>query len=270
MDPYNATLVKKEVLAQGLEILRIAPDQTPYRFEAGQYTVLGLLGSAPRADGSEPEDPDPEQDRMIKRAYSIASGSNERFLEFYVVLVSSGSLTPRLLALKEGDRLWVSPKAVGVFTLESVPPESGILLVATGTGLAPYISMLRSKIEGECGGTRRWAVLHGARRSWDLGYRGELETIRRRCPNFFYLPSITRPSPEDPWSGLVGRVNDLLVDGTFEERFGERLDPARHHVFLCGNPGMVEAAVKQLGERGFSEWNRKKNSAGTIHVERYW
>jgi ferredoxin--NADP+ reductase len=270
MDPYNATLVKKEVLAQGLVILRIAPDETPYEFEAGQYTVLGLLGSAQRAPGSEPEEPAPEPAKMVKRAYSIASGSNERFLEFYVVLVTTGSLTPRLLALKEGDRLWVSRKAVGVFTLDSVPPDAGILLVATGTGLAPYISMLRSKIDDECGGARRWAVLHGARRSWDLGYRNELETIRRRCANFFYLPSITRPSEEDPWAGLVGRVNQLLVNGAFEERFGERLDPSRHHVFLCGNPGMVEDAVKQLEQRGFSEWNRKKNPGGTIHVERYW
>ncbi|MBM3320529.1 MAG: ferredoxin--NADP reductase [Candidatus Eisenbacteria bacterium] len=270
MNPYNATLERKEILNQGLVVLRIAPDETPYRFEPGQYTVLGLLGREGRILESEPEDPAAEPEKLIKRAYSLASGSTEEHLEFYIVLVTSGALTPRLLALEEGARLWVSPKAVGMFTLDSVPEDQGVVLVATGTGLAPYISMVRTKIEKECGGKRRWAILHGARQSWDLGYRNELETIRKRCSNFFYLPSITRPSPEDPWGGLAGRVNLILVDGTFEERFGERLDPSRHHVFLCGNPAMVEDAVMQLGERGFSEWHHRKNPQGTIHVERYW
>ncbi|RPJ44385.1 MAG: ferredoxin--NADP reductase, partial [Candidatus Latescibacterota bacterium] len=206
MDPYNATLVKKEILAQGLAIFRIAPDETPYIFEPGQYVVLGMLGSEPRALESEPEEPATEPDKLIKRAYSLASGSNESFLEFYIVLVTTGALTPRLLALPEGGRLWVSRRAVGVFTLDSVPDGAGIVLVATGTGLAPYISMLRTQIESECCGARRWAVVHGARQSWDLGYRNELEAIRKRCSNFFYLPSITRPGEDDPWGGLAGRV----------------------------------------------------------------
>ncbi|MFH1681956.1 MAG: ferredoxin--NADP reductase [Candidatus Eisenbacteria bacterium] len=270
MDPYNARLEKKEILNQGLVVLRVAPDETPYEFEAGQYAVLGLLGREPRVLGSEPDDPPTEPDRLIKRAYSLASGSSEEHLEFYIVLVTSGALTPRLLKLEEGARLWVSRKAFGLFTLDSVPEDQGIVLVATGTGLAPYISMVRTRMEKECGGARRWAVVHGARRSWDLGYRNELETLRKRCPNFFYLPSITRPSDEDPWGGLVGRVNRILIDGTFEERFGEPLSQSRHHVFLCGNPAMVEEAVRELEERGFSEWHRRKNPEGTIHVERYW
>jgi ferredoxin--NADP+ reductase len=270
MEAYNATLSKKTILTQGLAILRIDPDETPYGFEPGQYTVLGLLGREPRVLESEAEEAPADPEKMIKRAYSLASGSTQEHLEFYIVLVTSGALTPRLLAVPEGGRLWLSRKAVGMFTLDSVPPDQDVILVATGTGLAPYVSMVRTRMEAECGGRRRWAILHGGRRSWDLGYRNEFETLRARCSNFFYLPSITRPSPEDPWGGLVGRVNGILVDGTFEERFGARLDPARQHVFLCGNPAMVEEAVKQLGERGFSEWHHRKNPSGTIHVERYW
>lgn len=269
-DSYNATLTKKEVVTDGLVVMRVAPDETPYEFEAGQYTVLALKGSEPRAMESEDEAPPPDPEKLIKRAYSIASGSDEKELEFFIVLVGSGALTPRLLALEVGDRLWVSPKAVGVFTLDSVPPDRDVVLVATGTGLAPYVSMLRTKVCDECGGPRRWGVLHGARRSWDLGYRAELENYRKRCPNLVYVPSITRPSPEDPWTGLVGRVNQFLVDGTFEREWGGPLDPTKQHFFLCGNPGMVEDAAKRLAEHGFSEWSRRKNPEGTIHLERYW
>lgn len=267
---YNATVVRKEIIAEGLVILRIAPDETPVRFEPGQYTVLGLYGREPRVFESESEDPPSDPEKLIKRAYSIASGSTEEELEFYIVLVTTGALTPRLLSLGEGNRLWLSPKAVGVFTIDSVPSDSDVVLVSTGTGLAPYISMLRTVMAKECGRDRRWGVVHGARRSWDLGYRSELETYRKNCSNFFYLPSITRPSERDPWSGHIGRVQTFLADGTFEKEWGEPLDSSKQHFFLCGNPGMVEDSVRYLETRGFSQHHHRKNPDGQIHVERYW
>lgn len=267
---YNATLTRKEIVTGGLVVLGVRPDERPFEFEPGQYTVLALKGSEPRVVESEPEAEPPDPDKLIKRAYSIASGSDENELEFFVVLVSTGALTPRLLALEVGDRIWVSPKAVGVFTLDSVPPEMDVVMVATGTGLAPYISMLRTKLTEECGGKRLWAVLHGARHSWDLGYRSELSVLQKICPNLFYMPSITRTAKRDPWSGPLGRVNRFLADGTFEKAWGREIDPGAQHFFLCGNPGMVEDAAKHLEARGFTEWNRNKNPDGTIHLERYW
>ncbi|MFH1277335.1 MAG: ferredoxin--NADP reductase [Candidatus Eisenbacteria bacterium] len=267
---YNATLTRKEIVTGGLVILGVRPDRRPYEFEPGQYTVLALKGSEPRVMESETEAEPPAPEKLVKRAYSIASGSDENELEFFVVLVSTGALTPRLLALEVGARLFVSPKAVGVFTLDSVPPDRDVVMVATGTGLAPYISMLRTKLTEECGGGRCWAVLHGARHSWDLGYRSELSSFQKICSNFFYMPSITRTAKRDPWSGPVGRVNEFIADGRFETGWGRAIDSKKQHFFLCGNPGMVEETAKHLETRGFSEWNRRKNPDGTIHLERYW
>jgi len=267
---YNATVLDKQVVADGLIIIRVAPDDTPYSFEPGQYTVLGLLGREARVKESDPEEPPPDPDKMIKRAYSLASGSTEKELEFYIALVRSGALTPRILALREGDRVWVSSKPTGLFTLDSVPSDQGIVLVATGTGLAPYMSMVRTHLTDECGRQRRWGVFHGAWKPWDLGYRSELEAWNRDCDNFVYLPTVDSPEGDRTWKGSIGRVHTFLEKEKFRGVFGEELDPERQHFFLCGNPGMVEAASAYLQSVGFSEWHKRKNPEGTIHLERYW
>ncbi len=173
----------------------------------------------------------------------------------------------RLVALEVGDKLWLGPKITGMFTLDQVPGDHHLILVATGTGLAPYMSMLRSSLV--CGGTRRFAVLHGARHSWDLGYRSELNTLRRMCSNFKYLPIISRPEEEHvPWSGAVGHVQDLWRHDVLEAAWGEAPAPENSHVFLCGHPRMVEDMSALLAPMGFTEHSRK--TPGTIHVERYW
>ena len=123
-------------------------------FEPGQFAVLGLSGTATRHEVSNPEEERANPGKLIKRAYSIASSSvaNE-YVEFYIVMVRSGALTPRLFALSVGDRLWLSPKVSGLFTLADVPPDQQVLLISTGTGLAPYMSMLRSHLV--CGEPRQ-------------------------------------------------------------------------------------------------------------------
>ena len=140
---------------------------------------------------------------MIRRAYSISSSSIERrYIEFYITLIASGQLTPRLFALPYGGRLFLGPKASGLFTLDRVPPGKAVVLIATGTGLAPYLSMLRTLLIHDS--TRPFVVLHGARYSWDLGYRGELESLARIRQNLVYLPSITRPAEGTPFSRIHG------------------------------------------------------------------
>ncbi len=147
-DSYNATVTGRIEVAPGLIILRVTPDNPLFPFEAGQYTVLGLKRKEPGAMAAEGTGPPGDPEKMIKRAYSIASSSRaSQYAEFYLTLVSSGELTPRLFALGEGGRLFMGPKATGVFTLARIPEGRHALLVATGTGLAPYMSMLRSEIE---------------------------------------------------------------------------------------------------------------------------
>lgn len=301
---YNATVVQRVEVAPGLMILRVVPDTLPYEFKAGQYTVLGLKQSAPAV--APPAEWGPaiatmaagavqvvspagetvhetvgaaageegaaaaaaDTDKLVRRAYSIASGSKaDEYLEFYLALVPSGELTPRLFALKAQDRVYLGPKATGMFTLSKVPADRHIYLVGTGTGLAPYMSMLRSEIQ--CGGNQQVVVLHGARYSYDLAYRTELMTLSRVCPNIHYYPVVSRPQDDPTWRGLTGYLQDVLLAGVVEEKTGVAVRPEQTHVFLCGNPAMIETARDRLiQQRGYTP--DEKKTIGTLHLEEYW
>jgi ferredoxin--NADP+ reductase len=168
--------------------------------------------------------------------------------------------------LKYGSRLFLGSKASGLFTLDRVPPGKAVVLIATGTGLAPYLSMLRTMLVNET--QRRFVVLHGARFGWDLGYRGELESLARLRPNFTYIPSITRSDQDPHFRGYTGRVQALVEQGVVEKESGVALDPSQADVFLCGNPDMVNAVKTMLERRGFK--TDEPGNPGTIHVEEYW
>lgn len=265
--PYNATVVGREEINPQLVVLRVKPDADLFDFKPGQFGVLGLAGNAPRVAEAAAEEPETPPDKMIRRAYSIASSSIERrYVEFYLTLITSGQLTPRLFALQHGSRVFLGPKASGVFTLDRVPPEKSVILIATGTGLAPYISMLRTMLVKET--QRRFVVLHGARYGWDLGYRGELESLARIRPNFTYIPSITRPDQDQHFHGRSGRIQTLVEQGVIEAASGVGLNPAQAEVFLCGNPEMVKSVQDLLAVKGFTTSHGKES--GTIHVEEYW
>jgi ferredoxin--NADP+ reductase len=297
---YNATVSSRVEVAPGLVILRVVPDKLPFEFKAGQYVVLGLKASEPRIDESERDgaaDMTPggapeagaaagtpesqaavdaqaaaivkaaaDPDRMIRRAYSIASESrSDEFVEFYLTVVMSGELTPRIFNLKIKDRVYIGPKAVGVFTLDKAPGKH-LLMIATGTGLAPYMSMLRSELE--CNGPRQFVIVHGARFSWDLGYRTELTGLARHCGNFHYMPVVTRPQEDVTWRGRSGYLQNLIASGAIEDETGFPLTPENFDIFLCGNPGMIETVIGWAEARGFIK--DKGHDIGTLHTEEYW
>jgi ferredoxin--NADP+ reductase len=263
----NATITRRDEINHGLLVLRVSPDFALPQFEAGQYVVLGLPGTGARVDYADPEKPAADPDKLIKRAYSIASSSLEgEYLEFYVALVHSGALTPRLFALREGDRVWLGKKITGMFTLEDVRSGHDVLFVATGTGLAPYLSMLRSGYRFEEG--RKTVVIHAAKVSWDLGYSRELSALAARWPGFHYLPIIDEIDRDPEWPGKVGFVHEYIDDGTVSRLLGHGLAPDNTSVFLCGNPLMIEAMEKMLTDRGFKIHSRKE--PGNIFVEKFW
>ena len=268
MPDLNAVVTHRHDIAPGLMVLRVAPVgwELP-SFMAGQFAVLGLPATAPRSANALPEE-EPGKEAFPRRAYSIASSPISReFLEFYIVEVESGALTPRLFALNVGDALWLGPKVTGLFTLDQVAPSRDLVFIATGTGLAPYMSMLRTHLEA--GLSRRFAVIHGARYARDLGYRQELFHMQRDHANFLYIPVITRPGTEsEPWTGAVGHLQDFWKTGPLTSIWGQKPTPEDTDFFLCGNPGMVDGLQKILEEEGFKEHSKK--SPGQIHFEKYW
>ncbi|MCX6901023.1 MAG: ferredoxin--NADP reductase [Verrucomicrobia bacterium] len=265
----NARVTQRTEVSPGLLILRVSPAGWALpEFTPGQFSVLALPGLAKRCEGAEAEAQAPDPQKLIRRAYSIASSSIEKeFLEFYISLVRSGALTPRLFALELGDRLWLSPKPTGMFTLKDVPEDKHVVFIATGTGLAPYMSMLRTYLEADK--PRKFAVLHGAYHSWDLGYRTELFTLQRLCRNFAYLPIINGPQGElAPWKGPTGFVQDLWTGGAIRTAWGFHPTPENTHIFLCGNPAMIESVTSLLAGEGFIEHSPQK--PGQVHAEKYW
>jgi len=263
----NATITMRYEINHGLLVLQVTPDEELQPFVAGQYTTLGLLGSAPRHHAADQEDPPAAPNKLIRRAYSIASSSLQgKYFEFFVALVRDGALTPRLFALNQGDRIHLGRRIVGMFTLDEVPAGKDLVFVATGTGLAPYLSMLRSRYAFDAG--HHTVVVHGSRVSYDLGYRTELEGMAARYEHFHYLPVIDHPDRDPSWTGEVGYVNRFFSEGRVAQLLGHPLVPERTAVFLCGNPLMIGSMMELLGGLGFRKHSRQE--PGEIFVEEFW
>lgn len=263
---FNAQVISREDLNPELFNLHIRPDAgTIPDFKAGQFAVLGLPGKAPRSSISQPDPKPADPEKFIQRAYSIASSPNQKNeIEFHIVLVKNGELTPRLHHLKEGDRVWLGPKISGHFVMDQVAEDQNIILGATGTGIAPFISMTRTHFKK---GKRKWALLHGVRHPSDLAYQKELTELAASSDNFFYFPIISRPDGTN-WTGQTGYVQNLFERKTIEQAWATPITPANTHVFLCGNPSMITTFTELLVKNGFGE--DKKETPGQIHLEKYW
>ena len=249
-----------------MRIIRVKPDEWKLPpFKAGQFVVLGLYGSAVRSEESTDEFNQQEDDKLIKRAYSIASSSTDEYVEFYISLVRSGSLTPRLWNLEIGERIYMSQKPTGMFTLDEVDENKNVILIATGTGVAPYMSMLRTDALHRKGSL---VVIQGAANSWDLGYYSELKLLSSMFPKFTYYPTITDPAKEPAgWSGDVRFIQDIWKDEKFKEIIKFDPKPENTHIFLCGNPIMINGMKELLFGLDFKDHSRK--SPGQIHAEEF-
>jgi ferredoxin--NADP+ reductase len=228
-------------------LITLAVDAQIEPFVAGQFVNLGLEIAG----------------QFVRRSYSIASAPGCA-LEFYVKEVPGGALTPSLMRLEPGDRVWVERRPQGFFTLAHVPPCRDLWLVATGTGLGPFLSMLRT---GELWQrVERISVVHGARSTTLLSYAGELAALAQLHPGrLSYTPLV---SGGLPGHALPGRVTSAFADGSLEARAGFSLDPARSHLMLCGNPDMILEVTAVLATRGLRK-HRVRNP-GHISSEKYW
>ncbi len=266
----NATLMERHDYTAELSVVRVRPDSGVVPdFVPGQFIKLGLPreGCELRVSTYLDSDRTRTAPRMIRRAYSIASSPLQReFLEFIVVRVETGKLTPRLWTMDVGGRVWMDNQVNGRFTLEPIPPDKDVVMVATGTGIAPYMSMLRTYIDEPP--WRRVVVINGVRYEADLGYRAELEAMVRVHPDMRYIPVVSREPEGGPWTGLRGHVQQVLEPAIYESLVGSPLDPHQCHVMLCGNPAMVIDVHELLEQRGFR--THSSQQPGNIHFERYW
>ncbi|NOR85997.1 MAG: ferredoxin--NADP reductase [Bacteroidales bacterium] len=267
MNELNSVIVQILQVSPIMKIIRIKPIGWEFpEFKGGQFVALALPGSAERCNDSTDEFETPaDPDKLIKRAYSIASTSTADYVEFYITLVHSGTLTPRLFNLNIGDKVWMGKKGVGMFTLDEVDAKRNIILIATGTGVAPYMSMLRSDALKRKGNIM---IIHGAANSWDLGYSSELQLLESMFDSFSYLPTITEPAKEPAgWNGDDRFIGDIWADGIGEKKWGFKPSPEDTDFFLCGNPRMSDGMVEMLEKDGFIEHKRK--TPGQIHVEEF-
>jgi ferredoxin/flavodoxin---NADP+ reductase len=261
--PYNATISGKILITPDLMVLRIRTDEPRKEFKAGQFTSIGLLASELRSPNSVITLEKIDDDELIVRSYSIASANHEtQNFEFYISQVKSGQLTPRIFNLTLGNRIWIDKKITGIFSLNDVPKDCDIVMVATGTGLAPYISFLRSHLNEHK--NVKLAVFHGAAYPWDLGYFSELSFISQTFPNFYYFPTLLKA--DDSWTGLRGYIQTHLENNVLESS-GIKLNPDNTHFFLCGNPKMVSSVSEFLEKYNYTR-NTKK-AVGSLHVEEY-
>jgi ferredoxin--NADP+ reductase len=296
---YNATVVWLHKAHSDLMRIRVKPDTGVQVHKPGQYTSLGLGYWEPRHPGCQEETLKPgDEGKLVRRAYSIGHAiaddggmlraAQKEWLEFYIVLVRESDkpqapgLTPRLFLLKEGDRLNMVEKITGHYTLDPVQPGDTVLFLSTGTGEAPHNYMLWELLHRGHKGRILNACCVRYRR--DLAYIATHEELMRRHSNYMYLALTTREA--DTVQHKV-YIQDLISSGQLEERLGQPFDPARTHVFLCGNPKMIGVPVKDrdtgerryptplgvieiLEGRGFKADQHQPKVAGNIHFEEYW
>ncbi|MDQ8034143.1 ferredoxin--NADP(+) reductase [Bordetella genomosp. 1] len=233
-----------------------------FAFQAGQFARVGL----PAADT-------PDAEPTIWRAYSMVSAPHETHLEFYSIVVPEGEFSPRMAQLRAGDALYIEKNPYGFLTLERFAPGGTLWLLASGTGLSAYLSILRDPATWKA--FERIVLIHGVRTVEELAYRQEIEGWRADpafAPYFeqdprklVYLPIATREAlPGVPQE----RLTTLIADGRLEALAGETLDPARAKIMLCGNPALLADARKLLAERGFAPGRR--GIPGNLAVENYW
>ena len=217
------------------------------RFRAGQFVRLALDIGGER----------------IARPFSFVNAPEDPVMEFYGVIVPEGPLSPRLAGLKAGERLYIADNPSGFLVLDEVPPAEDLWMLATGTGIAPFLSILRT--EAPWRKYRRVILVHAARHARELVYEDLIQEISRgRSGKFHAIKFVSR---EKTAGTLEGRIPEALEDGRLE-RAGGPIAPERSQFMLCGNPQMLKDVTAALGERGFRKHRRR--APGHITVESFW
>lgn len=245
MDEVNLTkhvaaeIVTIREVTRELAIWRIRPRGEAIQFTPGQYIAMGV----------------PVAGRMIERPYSICSAPGEAELEFFLELVEAGALTPRLFQMRPGEDVYLRRSAKGRFFFDRA--IGCHLMVASVTGVAPFVSMLRDLVKKE-DSSRRILLLHSASTPVEFGYDGELAALARTHEWFEYIPTVSRPWLAPDWQGESGRAEDVVRKHADRAGFV----PGAAQVYCCGNPQMIRNVQGVMERAGFP--------LQSIKEEMYW
>jgi len=270
---YNATLTERVDVTEALTLFRVTPDQPPAQrpwFTPGQYCVLGINNAEKPELGS------------VRRSMSIASapeddGPTEFYIRWVAKPASDNPLTHSLWKLKPGARMYMRAVAAGVFTIKDTVGASDPrirVMVAAGTGSAPFVSMVRSELRRDpAADLSRWVLLHGASYPADLGYRDELTKLVEHN-HLKYWGSVSRPQGAADWKGDTGRVEGFFEGARLddlEQRLGlprGGFTPETAVIFICGLTGTITGTIIPLIDRGFVPEIKRIREALGVPAER--
>jgi ferredoxin--NADP+ reductase len=231
---------------ESLLSLRIRAQLAPY--QAWQFVKLGLdIGDTREA-----------------RPFSFVNAPNGDIHEFYFIKVPGGLFSTALHSKQPGATVWLDHQANGFFTLAEVPAGNILWLLATGTALGPFLSILQTATPWAR--FERIILCHAVRNARELTYRDTIDSFRKQhAGHFIYVPFVSRETTD---MGCHGRIPDAIADGRLERHTGITLTPESSQIMICGNPAMVADTIEVLKTRGFQKNLRRK--PGQITVERYW
>jgi ferredoxin--NADP+ reductase len=222
-----------------------------FRFTPGHYTRLGL-GAA---------------DNISWRPFSMASAAHDDFLDFIAVLVPGGEFSQKLKHLGVGDRLRVDAASYGFLTVNQLAPGRDLWLLASGTGLGPFVSILRDPAVWR--NFERLILVHSVRQQAELAWREEIVALPGNFPDatatLHYIPIVTREPGATP---LARRIPLLLADGSLEQAAGTPVTLADSRLMVCGNPDLARELREYLSARGFA--TNRRNVPGQMAFEKYW
>ena len=246
MQWVDGKVIEIKAWSEGLFSLFIDAPIPP--FNAGQFTQIGL-----NIDG-----------KRVGRPYSFVNGPEERPLEFIYVIVPGGTLTSALSNLKVGDTISVLARPSGLFTLNEVPDGKHLWLMATGTALGVFLSILKTDLPWQR--FEKVTLVHGVRECANLSHQPLINSwIKAHPGQFNYIPMATR---DDAEGVLKGRIPHAIENGNLEATANLQFDPQTSQVMLCGNPAMITDTREALEAKGLRKNLRKE--PGHITVENYW
>jgi ferredoxin/flavodoxin---NADP+ reductase len=239
-------VVKHKQWSKALHSLYVESDIEP--FEAGQFVKIAL-----EINGE-----------VTGRPYSLVNPPDSRPLEFFYIEVPNGPLTSRLVRLEPGDEIMVAQRAHGFMVIDEIPQARHLWLMATGTGVGPFLSILTT--DKPWLRFERVVLVYAVRTLSELSYQERISQILAKHPGqFVFIPFLSRETSD---FALSGRIPQAIVDGRLETRAGMEVSAENGHIMLCGNPDMVKDVTGVLMERGLKKHRRLE--PGQITVENYW